>query len=165
MSDILKIKFYIHNNYSDEEELDSFEINISKNEKFGDIIQKITEERFVERGVISLMFKNEMVFFDGSPENPGFKNMFKDSDVLTEFLESEKSDNGTLELIYKEKEAGSGALITTRKISSSKDIKIVVPLPSNKFEGGVQLVGGDDPLKTYLKRKQMFRVILFIAIS
>ena len=111
------------------------------------------------------MFKNEMVFFDGSPENPGFKNMFKDSDVITEFLESEKSDDGIIEFIYKEKEAGSGALITTRKISSSKDIKIVVPLPSNKFEGGVQLVGGDDPLKTYLKRKQMFQVILFIAIS
>ena len=76
-----------------------------------------------------------------------------------------KSDDGIIEFIYKEKEAGSGALITTRKISSSKDIKIVVPLPSNKFEGGVQLVGGDDPLKTYLKRKQMFQVILFIAIS
>ena len=51
------------------------------------------------------MFKNEMVFFDGSPEYQGFKNMFKDSDVITEFLESEKSNDGTLELIYKEKEA------------------------------------------------------------
>merc|ERR1712062_927971 len=52
----------IHNNYSDEEELDSFEINTSKNEKFGDIIQKITEERFVERDVISLMFKMKWSF-------------------------------------------------------------------------------------------------------
>merc|ERR1719245_1871493 len=125
MSDILKIKFYI---YSDEEELDSFEINISKNEKFGDIIQKITEERFVERGVISLMFKNEMVFFDGSPENPGFKNMFQDSDVLTDFLESEKSDNGTLELIYKDKEAATGAFEKTREISSSDNVQIIIPL-------------------------------------
>ena len=115
--------------------------------------------------MVTLLFKNEMVFFDGSPEYQGFKNMFKDSDVITEFLESEKSDDGIIEFIYKEKDAGSIALITTRKISSSKDIKIVVPLPSNKFEGGVQLVGGDDPLKTYLKRKQMFQVILFIAIS
>merc|ERR1712062_883012 len=65
------------------------------------------------------MFKNEMVFFDGSPENSGFKNMFEDSDVITEFLESEKSDNGIIEFIYKEKEAASGAFEKTREISSS----------------------------------------------
>ena len=105
-----------------------------------------------------------MVFFDGSPENPGFKNLFKDSDVLTEFLEYEKSDNGIIELIYKEKEAGSGAFITTRKISSSKDVKIVVPLPTNKFEKGIQLVGGAQALEYYLGRKRMFRVILFLYI-
>jgi len=128
MSDILKIKFYIHDNYSDEDELVSFEINVSKYETFGDLLQKITKERYVERGVISLMFKNEMVFFDGSPENPGFKNMFRDSDVLTEFLESEKSDDGTLELIYKEKEAATGAFEKTREISSSDNVQIVIPL-------------------------------------
>ena len=102
-----------------------------------------------------------MVFFDGSPEYQGFKNMFEDSDVITEFLESEKSDDGIIELIYKEKEAASGAFITTRKISSSKDIKIVVPLPTNNFEGIIQLVGGAEPLETYLKRKRIFRVIIF----
>ena len=107
------------------------------------------------------MFKNEIVFFDGSPENPGFKNLFKDSDVLTEFLEYEKSDNGIIELIYKEKQASSGTVITTRKISSSKDVKIVVPLPTNNFEGVIQLVGGAEPLGTYLKRKRIFRVIIF----
>ena len=107
------------------------------------------------------MFKNEIVFFDGSPENPGFKNLFEDSDVITECLESETSDDGIIELIYKEKEAASGAFITTRKISSSKDIKIIVPLPTNKFEGAIQLVGGAEPLEIYLKRKKIFRVIIF----
>jgi hypothetical protein len=34
--------------------------------------------------------------------------MFEDSNILSEFLESEKSEDGTLELIYKEKEAGGG---------------------------------------------------------
>jgi len=152
MSDILKIKFYIHNGYSDEEDLDSFEIKVSNYETFGDLIDKITEERFVERGVVTLMFKNEMVFFDGSPENPGFKNLFKDSDVLTEFLEYEKSDNAIIELIYKEKEAGSGAIITTRKISSSKNVKIILPTPSNKFEKGIELTGGAHALECYFAR-------------
>ena len=87
------------------------------------------------------MFKNEMIFFDGSPEYSGFKNMFEDSDVLTEFLESEKSDNGTLELIYKEKEAASGALEKTREISSSDNVQIVIPL-TNFFEGAVHLDEG-----------------------
>ena len=87
------------------------------------------------------MFKNEMVFFDGSPEYQGFKNMFEDSDVLTEFLESEKSDNGTLELIYKEKEAASGAFEKTREISSSDNVQIVIPL-TNFFEGVVHLDKG-----------------------
>ena len=84
---------------------DSFEIIISKNKTFGDLIEKITEKRFVERGVITLMLKNKMIFFDGSPENPDF-NMFGDSDILSE--ESEKSEDCILELIYKEKEAGGG---------------------------------------------------------
>ena len=107
------------------------------------------------------MFKNEMVFFDGSPENPGFKNMFKDSDVLAEFLKSEKSANGIIELIYKEKQASSGAFVTTRKISSSKNVKIILPTPSNKFEKGIDLTGGAHALECYLARKVMFRVILF----
>ena len=135
---------------------DSFEINVSKNEKFGDIIQKITEERFVERGVISLMFKNEMVFFDGSPEYQGFKNMFEDSDVITEFLESEKSDDGTLELIYKEKEAATGAFEKTREISSSDNVQIVIPL-TNFFEGAVHLDKGAKG-KFLFSRKRIFSV-------
>ena len=114
-------------------------VNISKNDKFGNLIEKITEERFVERGVITLMFKNEIIFFNGSPENPDFKNMFEDSDIIFEIFELEKAEDGILELIYKEKEAASGAFITTRKISSSKDIKIIVPLPTNKFKGTIQL--------------------------
>ena len=105
------------------------------------------------------MFKNEIVFFDGSPENPGFKNLFEDSDVITKCLESETSDDDIIELIYKEKEAASGAFITTRKISSSKDVKIVVPLPTNKLEGAIQLNGGVDPVELYLRRKRMFQVI------
>ena len=100
-----------------------------------------------------------MVFFDGSPENQGFKNMFEDSDILTEFLESEKSDDGIIELIYKEKEAATGPLKTTRKISSSKDVMIVIPL-TNKLEGGIQLNGGVDPVEVYLRRKRMFQVIM-----
>lgn len=118
----------------------------------------------MERGVITLMFKNEMVFFNGSPENPDFKNMFEDSAIIAEIFESEKSEDGIIELIYKEKEAASGAFITTRKISSSKDVKIVVPLPSNKFEKGIQLVGGTKGMEYYLRRKRMFRVILFFDI-
>ena len=105
------------------------------------------------------MFKNEIVFFDGSPENPGFKNLFEDSDVITKCLESETSDDGIIELIYKEKEAASGAFITTRKISSSKDIKIILPIPSNKFEKGIDLTGGAQAFEYYLARKGMFRVI------
>ena len=140
-------------------EIDSFEINISKNDKFGNLIEKITGERFVERGVISLMFKNEILFFNGSPENPDFKNMFEDSDIIAEIFELEKAEDGILELIYKEKEAASGAFITTRKISSSKDVKIVVPLPTNKLEGAIQLNGGVDPVELYLRRKRMFQVI------
>ena len=110
------------------------------------------------------MFKNEIVFFDGSPENPGFKNLFEDSDVITECLESETSDDGIIELIYKEKEAASGAFITTRKISSSKDIKIILPIPSNKFEKGIELTGGAHALECYLARKGIFRVILFLDL-
>ena len=84
---------------------DSFEIIISKNKTLGDLIEKITEERYVGRGVITLMLINETVFFVGS-ENPDFKYMLKDSDVLAEFLESEKSEDDIIELIYKEIEAG-----------------------------------------------------------
>ena len=113
----------------------------------------------MERGVISLMFKNEILFFNGSPENPDFKNMFEDSDIIAEIFELEKAEDGILELIYKEKEAASGAFITTRKISSSKDVKIVVPLPTNKLEGAIQLNGGVDPVELYLRRKRMFQVI------
>ena len=90
--------------------------------------------------------------------------MFKDCDVLTEFLEYEKSDNGTIELIYKEKEAGFGAFITTRKISSSKNVKIIIPTPSNKFEKGIELTGGAHALECYLARKGIFRVILFLDL-
>ena len=113
----------------------------------------------MEHGVISLMFKNEIHFFNGSPENPDFKNMFEDSDIIAEIFELEKAEDGILELIYKEKEAASGAFITTRKISSSKDVKIVVPLPTNKLEGAIQLNGGVDPVELYLRRKRMFQVI------
>ena len=113
----------------------------------------------MERGVITLMFKNEILFFNGSPENPDFKNMFEDSDIIAEIFELEKAEDGILELIYKEKEAASGAFITTRKISSSKDVKIVVPLPTNKLEGAIQLNGGVDPVELYLRRKRMFQVI------
>ena len=102
------------------------------------------------------MFKNEMVFFDGSPENPGFKNMFQDSDVLTEFLESEKSDDGTLELIYKEKEAATGAFEKTREISSSDNVQIVIPL-TNFFEGAVHLDKGAKG-KFLFSRKRIFSV-------
>ena len=113
----------------------------------------------MERGVITLMFENEIIFFNGSPENPDFKNMFEDSDIIFEIFELEKAEDGILELIYKEKEAASGAFITTRKISSSKDVKIVVPLPTNKLEGAIQLNGGVDPVELYLRRKRMFQVI------
>ena len=113
----------------------------------------------MERGLISLMFKNEILFFNGSPENPDFKNMFEDSDIIAGIFELEKAEDGILELIYKEKEAASGAFITTRKISSSKDVKIVVPLPTNKLEGAIQLNGGVDPVELYLRRKRMFQVI------
>ena len=113
----------------------------------------------MERGVITLMFKNEIIFFNGSPENPDFKNMFEDSDIIAGIFELEKAEDGILELIYKEKEAASGAFITTRKISSSKDVKIVVPLPTNKLEGAIQLNGGVDPVEVYLRRKRMFQVI------
>ena len=113
----------------------------------------------MERGVITLMFKNEILFFNGSPENPDFKNMFEDSDIIAEIFELEKAEDGILELIYKEKEAASGAFITTRKISSSKDVKIVVTLPTNKLEGAIQLNGGVDPVELYLRRKRMFQVI------
>ena len=84
---------------------DSFVIIISKDKTLGDLIEKITEERYVGRGVITLMLINETVFFVGS-ENPDFKYMLKDSDVLAEFLESEKSEDDIIELIYKEIEAG-----------------------------------------------------------
>ena len=127
-------------------------------------MEKISDERCVERGLMTLMFMNEMVFFNGSPDDPNFKNMFEDSDVIAEFFESEKSEDGTVELIYKEKAAASGAFTTTRKISSSGDIKIVIPLPTNKFEGAIQLVGGADPLEVYLRRKRMFRVIFLACI-
>ena len=113
----------------------------------------------MERGVITLMFKNEIIFFNGSPENPDFKNMFEDSDIIAGIFELERAEDGNLELIYKEKEAASGAFITTRKISSSKDVKIVVPLPTNKLEGAIQLNGGVDPVELYLRRKRMFQVI------
>ena len=88
---------------------DSFEIIISKNKTLGDLIEQIIEERFVERGAITLMLKDETVFFVGY-ENPDFKytmhTMLKDSDVLADFLESEKSEDDIIELIYKEIEAG-----------------------------------------------------------
>ena len=113
----------------------------------------------MERGVISLMFKNEILFFNGSPENPDFKNMFEDSDIIAEIFELEKAEDGILELIYKEKEAASGAFITTRKISSSKNVKIIIPTPSNKFEKGIDLTGGAQAFEYYLARKGMFRVI------
>ena len=102
------------------------------------------------------MFKNEMVFFDGSPKYSGFKNMFEDSDVITELLEYEKSDNGIIEFIYKEKEAASGAFEKTREISSSDNVQIVIPL-TNFFEGAVHLDKGAKG-KFLFSRKRIFSV-------
>ena len=110
----------------------------------------------MEHGVISLMFKNEIHFFNGSPENPDFKNMFEDSDIIAEIFELEKAEDGILELIYKEKEAASGAFEKTREISSSDNVQIVIPL-TNFFEGAVHLDKGAKG-KFLFSRKRIFSV-------
>ena len=114
----------------------------------------------MERGVITLMFKNEMVFFNGSPENPDFKNMFEDSAIIAEIFESEKSEDGTIELIYKEKEAASGAFEKTREISSSENVQIVIPF-TNFFEAAVHLDKGIEG-KFLLSRKRIFSVSFLV---
>ena len=79
---------------------DTFEISINKNATFDNLLDEILDERCIgERQCISLMFKNEFKFFDGSV--PAEENFFKNSAILSEIFEFERTDDGTVELIYK----------------------------------------------------------------
>jgi len=171
-------KFFVDNNRHEDEEIETFEISTSPDQTFGDLIQKIMVKRSVERNVISLSFKNELTFFDGSSQN---ESIVEDKNDLSKIFEYEKNEDGTVELIYKgivaegeqeqkdeedddedeDEEGWAGIWKKLRTISSSQELQIFIPLTG--FINGVIDVK-KQPFQYLLKRRCMFSKSCVLSI-